>query len=200
MANQETQGNEKNKIRWHWQYAGAIALYVLNVDWIIMPKLKFWGLSGWLLFVVTSVLAVLELYLGYLFWDWFRRVSVPELAKHAAQSEMVQEAIEMSKEIQKELKKVGLWEKLKTRIINFLFNTYKKATDHNNRFMKWLKRGGNIGMFAFGINPEPGTRTFGAIFCGTTSWRNGLYPLALGNIFRVAYMVGLWEVIFRIFK
>lgn len=178
-------------MKWHWQYAGVIALYILNVDWIIMPKLKFWGLGGWWLFVVTSILAVLELYFGYLFWDWFRRVAV--------QSEMVQGAIEVGAEINWELKKTGFWHKFKDKPIAYFFVTFKKATDENSRFMKWLKRGGNLGMFICGINPEPGTRTIGAIFCGTTGWKNGLYPLALGNIFRVAYMVGLWEAIFKIF-
>lgn len=187
-------------MRWHWQYGGAIALYILNVDWILMPKLKWLGLNGWLLFAVTSILAVLELYLGYLFWDWFRRVAVKEFAKRAAQSDMVQEAIEMGAEIKNDLTEAGLWDKFKSRVINFLFNAYHQATDENHRFMKWLKRGGGMGMFLFGINPEPGTRTFGAIFCGTTGWKNGLYPLAMGNILRVAYMVGVWDIIFRLFK
>lgn len=187
-------------MHWHWHYAGAVALYALNVDWIIMPKLKFIGLGGWWLFLVTSVLAVLELYLGYLFWDWFRRVAVVEFAKRAAQSNVVQEAIEVSVEIKKELKKADVWDEVKNKIITYFFTTFKKATDESSRFMKWLKRGGNIGMFICGINPEPGTRTIGAIFCGTAGWKNGLYPLALGNILRVAYMVGIWDIIFRIFK
>jgi len=187
-------------VKWHWQYAGAIALYALNVDWIIMPKLKLLGLAGWWLFTITSILAVLELYLGYLFWNWFRRIAVQEFARHAAQSEVVQEAIEMGSEIKKDLKKADLWDKIKNRIINYFFTTFKKSTDENSRFMKWLKRGGSIGMFICGINPEPGTRTIGAIFCGTTGWRRGLYPLALGNILRVAYMVGLWDILFKILQ
>jgi len=187
-------------MRWHWQYGGAIALYVLNVDWIIMPKLKLHSLEGWWLFGVTSVLAVLELYLGYLFWDWFRRVAVKEFAKRAAQSDMVQEAIEVGVEIKNDLQEAALWNKFKNRIITFLFNTYRQATDENNRFMKWMKRGGAVGMFLCGINPEPGSRSAGAIFCGTACWKNGLYPLAIGNVLRVAYMVGIWDVIFKLFK
>ena len=92
-------------MRWHWQYAGAIALYVLNVDWVIMPKLKLLGFGNWLLFITTCLFAVFELYFGYLFWDWFRRVAVPEFAKYAAKSEVVQEAREISTEIKNELKK-----------------------------------------------------------------------------------------------
>lgn len=187
-------------MKWHWQYFGAAILYILNVDWVIMPKLKFLGLGGLQFFVVTSILAVLELCFGYLFWDWFRRIAVPELAKRAIQSEVAREAIEVGMEIKKELKELELWDKLKNKVIIFLFNSYKKATDPKRRLMKWLKRGGNIGMFALGANPEPGTRMIGTIFCGTSGWKGGLYPLALGNIFRVAYMVGLWETMFRFFK
>ena len=187
-------------MRWHWQYAGAVALYAFNVDWIIMQTLKLLGLGGWNLFVVTSVLSVLELFCGYLFWEWFRYIAIQEFASSATQSGVVQEAIGMGKEIRDELKKADLWDKIKGRVINFLFDTYKQAANPDNRFMRWFKRSGNIGMFACGINPEPGTRTIGAIFCGTAGWKKGLYPLAIGNTLRVAYMVGIWDVIFKLFK
>lgn len=187
-------------MKWHWQYIVPPLLFILNVDWTLMPIIQSWGLKGWSLFIVSSILAVTELICWYRFWEWFRKVSVPEFASRAKENKKVQETIALGKEIHGDLKKAGLWDKIKTKILGFCFNTYEKATDENNKLMAWIKRGGNVTMIGLGISPEPGTRTFGAVVCGVTGWKNGLYPLAIGNIMRIAYMVGLWHIIFLLFK
>lgn len=187
-------------MRWHWQYLVPPLLIALNVDWILMPLIKGTGANGWLLFEITSVLAVSEIVCWYHFWKWFRKIAVPEFARRATKNKDVREAIELGKEIKFDLRMAGLWDEIKTKVIRYSFKIYEKTTDENNRFMKWIKGSGAIAMIILGVSPEPGTRTFGAMFCGITGLKNGLYPLAIGNILRVAYMLGIWQVVFSFFK
>lgn len=186
-------------MRWHWQYLVPPLILILNVDWVLLPLIKSYGVGGWTLFVGTSILAVTELICWYWFWKWFRKTSLIEFAHRAKKGEEIQKAIALGREIEFDLKMAGLWDEIKAKILNYIFNSYKKATDENNRLMRCIKRGGAGAMIILGVSPEPGTRTFGAIVCGVTGWKNGLYPLAIGNILRVAYMVGLWQVIFSLF-
>ena len=184
---------------WHWQYLVPPLILILNVDWVLMPIIKGWGIDSLTLFIGTSILAVTELICCYWFWKWFRKTSLVEFAHRAKKRKEVQEAIALGKEIEFDLKMAGLLDEIKAKILNYIFNSYEKATDENNRLMRWTKRSGTGAMIILGVSPEPGTRTFGAIVCGVTGWKKGLYPLALGNILRVAYMVGLWQVIFSLF-
>lgn len=187
-------------MHWHWQYLVPPALAFLSVDWILMPAIQARGVTGWYLFILTSILAIAELFC-WLYWaKWFRSVALVEFAKKAAKTKEIQEAIALGKEIRNEMKSKEIWTRAKNKVVDYSFGLFQKVTDENNRFVKWLKRGGAITMFLFGINPEPGTRTIGAIFCGTTGWKNGIYPLAVGNVARVAYMVGLWHIIFKFFN
>lgn len=187
-------------MRWHWQYLTPFILLFLGVDWAFMPMIKSYGVNNWVLFSFTSILSIVELVCWYLFWKWFRKVPVLEFANRVVETKKIQEGIELGKKIQATLKKAGLWEKIKTMILDYIFNTYRWATSENNRFMKWAKRGGSFGMVGLGACPEPGTRIFGTVFCGTTGWQKGLYLLAIGDIMRVGIMVGIWHVIFSLLK
>lgn len=187
-------------MKWHWQYLVPILLTILNVDLILMPMIKGWGMRGWLLFSVVSVLAVIELFCWFFWARWFRQVALVEFAKRAVEKKEVQDAIALGKEIHNDLKRAGIWESIKEKAMDFGFNTFQKATDENSRFVKWLKRIGGFGLWILGISPEPGTRTFGAICCGATGWKTGIFPLAVGNVMRVGYMLGVWHAIFRFFE
>lgn len=187
-------------MNWHWQYLIPPLLTILNVDWILMPIIQGRGVTGWLLFAIVSALAVAELFC-WLHWAiWFRSVALVEFAQKAARVAEVQEAIALGKEIRYDLKETGMWEKNKEKVIDYCFATFKKATNENNRFIRWVKRGGGLGLLILGIFPEPGTRTLGAICCGVMGWKKGIYPLAIGNIMRVGYMVGLWHLVFKLFS
>ncbi len=188
-------------MKWHWQYLIPLILTVSNVDWILMPIIRLAGINGWRLFIVISVLEIFELLLWYWFWEWFRKVAVLiEFKQYAKNDKRIQDAIKLGEEIQAELKKTGILDKTKDKVMSFFFNTLCKYTDENNRFIKRVKRGRNIAMLLLGLDPYPGGRTFGIIFCGSAGWKNGLYPLAIGNTLRVAYTIGIFNYIISIFK
>src|SRR3989344_3063101 len=111
-------------MRWHWQYLVPLLILTLNVDWMLMPLIKSWGVSSWILFVATSILAVIELLCWYWFWNWFRKTSVPEFAQRAKKREEIREAIALGKEIELDLKMAGLLDEIKAKILNYVFNSY----------------------------------------------------------------------------
>ncbi|MDO8495394.1 MAG: hypothetical protein Q7S32_02605 [bacterium] len=178
---------------WRWQYIIPIISIFANIDFVVLPLIRSLGVGGLNLFLVVLPLALIELYAWYWFWDWFRKVAVPEMvAKKIAQDERVQEAISLGKEIKIELKQSGRLQ----QIVEYFFRTFSSATDENSRLFKKIRRGGHVVMFLMGAEPWPGGRTVGVIFCGATGWKRGFYTLALGNVVHVAYVVGLWNLIF----
>ncbi len=188
-------------MKWHWQYIIPITLIISNVDWILMPTIRLLGINGWRLFIIISVLEILEMIVWYFFWKWFKRVTVlVEFKEYAKSDSRVKDAIKLEEEIRAELKETGILDKTKDKIISFFFNTLSKYTDDNNRFIKKVKRGRNIAMLLLGLDPYPGGRTFGTIFCGSTGWKNGLYSLAVGNTLRVAYTIGIMNYLISLFQ
>jgi hypothetical protein len=172
--------------KWHWQYAGAFLLFLLNVDLVLVPLFRKAGIQGLLLFALASFLGTVGLICWFLFWSWFGKLVI--------QSRQVQEGINLGREIEKELRKSGL----RDRIMDFLFRTFAWATKKDNKIFKLLKAGGYFLMFAAGTIPEPGTRTASVIFCATSNSKRGLFFLALGDILHMAYIVGGWEFIFQL--
>lgn len=187
-------------MKWHWQYTAPPLLVGLSVDWVLMPLIRFLGIKGWEFFVIIAILATIELPAWFLFWRWFCRVPVIEFAKIAAEKNYVKEAVKLGKEIEAELKIAGIWEKIKNKIINYLFNTFRKATDENNKFVKMIKSGRHWAMFFLGAEPYSGGRVFGVILCGSADWKNGLYSLAAGNLIRVAYTIGIFNYVISLFQ
>ncbi len=56
-------------------------------------------------------------------------------------------------------------------------------------------------MFFLGWEPfVAGGRIAGVLFCATLGWKAGLCTLLFGNIFHIAYMIGVWSLIFRFIK
>ncbi len=179
-------------MRWHWQYLGVLVLAIFNIDLVLIPILKKLGVSGMNLFWIGSFWATIELLCRYWFWIWFRKVVIPETASQKiAESEYLQEGIELGTELKSHLQQHGYLQKLE----NYFIKTYSKATDENNRIVKWIRRGGHTAMLLLGIDPYPGGRTIGVIFCGIFGWRKHLYALAIGNIIHIAYIVGAWNMI-----
>ena len=183
-------------MRWHWQYPVFLLSVGLNVDWLI-PILLRRDLSRWQVFFVASLIGTVEIFIWYQFWKFFRKMVVPELIQKLARNKHVKEAIELGRNIHWRLKEVGLWDK----IIYFLYRKYRWFADDNNPTVRRIKRWGYPAMLMLGVEPFVwGGRVTGVIFCAPISWRRGLYTLAVGNIIRIAYMIGLWSFVFHLFK
>jgi len=171
-----------------WPFLPSIIVMFLNIDFVVIPFLKNKGLNIWELFFISSFLATLELGYWYWFWGW--------LIKTIKTVGPIKDSIAFGKEIGRDLKRQGLLERIK----EFFLKKYSWATDHNNRVLKWIRRGGHISLILAGVMPEPGTRTIGVIFCRTLKSKLGFVSLSFGNVLHIGYMVGLWEFIFRLFK
>lgn len=180
-------------MRWHWQYLIGILIFILNVDLVLVPLLKFkFGINGWSLFWIILILANMEMYGWYWFWGWWKHGVFSNFFAKRLQDKRVQEVLELGKDIRHTLTLTGQWQKAK----DFFFNVFAWATDDGNRFLKRIKRGGYPVLFFMAVEPLPGGRTVGVVFCGMINWRGGLLALMLGNAVHVGWVVGLVNWIF----
>src|SRR3989344_9482730 len=116
-------------MKWHRQYLIAITLAVLNVDWVLMPIIRLTGIAGLWFFIIIGILGTIELYIWFWFWKWFRVNPLKELALKAKGDRRVQEAIFIGEDIQSDLKKAEVWDDIKYKVKNYLYNTFQKTTD-----------------------------------------------------------------------
>lgn len=173
-----------------WPFLVSIVMaWPLNVDWSILPSLKgFSALSNFQIFLIGSILATGELLYWYWFWRWFGRF--------LANRENIKMTIAFGKDIVFDLKEDGYLD----RLITHFQKTFCWAVDPKRVYMKIIKASGYVGLFLLGIEPiVPGGRVAGVIFCGTLGSKKGLVVLAAGNVLHIAYMVGIWNMVFKIF-
>ena len=184
-------------MKWHWQYLTPLLMIASSMDMVIMPVLESFEISGWRLFWITSLVSTAKLYIWYFFWKWFRKMAIPELVRHKLlQSGDIQEGLALGKEIERKLRGEGLAE----RIAEYCHYLYKKYTDEDSKLVKRIKRGGHLGMLMLGVLPNSIFRAAGVTCCATFGWHRGMYSLLIGNIGHIAYMVGVWDLIFSFFK
>lgn len=171
-----------------WPFMAAIAVALLNIDFVVVPSLLRGGFSGFRLFLLAGFLSTAELVFWYWFWGW--------LIKKVIRAKDVRESIDFGKQIGSELKKEGYIERVKM----FFVQKFYWAINRKNRIAKMVKTGGAFSMILIGAFPEPGTRIIGIVFCRTTRWKKGFYFLAIGNILHLSYIVGGWSSIFSLFQ
>lgn len=164
---------------------GAIALFVANVDLLIIPYiLQPMNLSFWTMFWVSMLIANLEILGWFYFWRWFAWKWLPKREK-------IEEAVEFVKSVIELLKEHGL---LKTIIIKALW-TFRWATNPNRLLS--LKKLGHFWMFFLGAEPFfTGGRLLGVVLCAATRWKAGLISLCIGNAIHVYISIRTWNLIF----
>ncbi|MBI2676632.1 MAG: hypothetical protein HYX21_01585 [Candidatus Yanofskybacteria bacterium] len=173
----------------HWQFKGALVLAALNVD-VWCPVLRWLGVGPWKIFFVLLPTALVGMLGWWAFWHWFRRKAIPEIIEENAK---MQEAIKLGKKTHQVLKISGQW----NLIVKFA-KSFSKATDPNNRLIKWVKRYGHLAVFGLGAEPLPALRTLCLIFCDSIGWRGGIYTLIFSDILHVAVIVWGWNKIFSL--
>ncbi len=171
-----------------WPFLGAVVLAILNVDWVLAPLIRSFVDSMLLLFVILVILANAELLGWFHFWRWFFTSFIPR--RHE-----IRETVEFAKEIGTELKQKGYID----RVVDHFESTFRWATNPNQWLFRVIKTGGHFGMVFLGFEPfVAGGRLVGVLFCATTGWKAGIYPLCVGNAIHILVVIGSWEIIFYI--
>jgi hypothetical protein len=184
MGSFKTKGSFK-KICELWPILSAIAVTVLNIDFILTPALIKLEIPIFLLLSLLYVVSTLELRYWFWFWTWAWDLFFPVLI-HIRK---VSEDIALVKEFGTELKEKGYLARAKI----LLFKIINGALDEKNIIVKFIKWGGAFSLILIGASPESGSRIIGIIFCKMFRWKNGFYPLALGNLIHVTYIVLGWK-------
>ncbi len=166
----------------------VIIATVLNFDYFLAPILRRGlGLSCWSLLIVGMCLSVSEALYEYWFFGWLVNF-IKEYGK-------IKETIRFGKKISRELERDGYID----RIVNYFKYNFDKAIDPDNKVVKAIKAGGWLTLFVAGLEPFPTGRTIGIILSRIAGSRKALYTVMIGNLIHVAIVVGVWELLFRIF-
>lgn len=203
MSNGE-QTSKQRKGWWHWQYPALTLLSIFNADSFLIPTLQGFGVVGWRLYYYVVPIATVEIFLWYLLLAWFGRVAVPEitkaretLANKLVGEREVKEGLFLAKRVWKLLQDSGLLE----WIVGYAERIYAKMHLKLDRLIQKLNHRRHLAMLILGAEPFiAGGRFAGVLFCLKFKWPAGLLTLALGNLFHIAYMLGLWKIIFYLFK
>ena len=206
---------EPKKRKWYsyWPLLIMVAEVILNTDWVITPMLikrgvffNFpifpinWDLSWFIpkltyfeVFLWVSIISIPTSLGWYWLWGWLG-ILIIETAK---EKEAVQEAVTLWKKIVLVLEKGDILELAK----DWFVSTFTWATDDNNRWLKYLRRGGYTALFIVSALPISGGRLVATIFCRSTDPKKGLTLMILGETVKNAIMVyGFWNLIFWLFS
>lgn len=202
---------ECKKRKWYsyWPFLIIVVEIVFNIDWIITPILIkrgmffnfpifpiHWDLS-WLIpklsyfevFIWISSLSVPTTLGWYWLWGWLGDLIV-ETAKT---KEAFLEAVTIWKKIIIALERGDILELVR----DWFVDTFNWATDNNNKWLKYLRRGGYTALFIISALPVSGGRLVATIFCRSIDTKKGLTILILGETLKNAIMVyGFWNLIF----
>lgn len=174
-------------------------MLITNVD-ICVPFLKLLKISWIAVFFITWPIAIAELCMWWLFWQWFEKIAYPEI-RDAAKSRVTsngaaQEGIDLWHDIKNHLEE--LWFMFKELVISHFLKVYTTATDKENITITRIKKWGHIFVLLLGVAPIPTTRTITAIICSVTKWRSGFAILLIGDILHVAGIILGWKMLFHV--
>ncbi|PJE51350.1 MAG: hypothetical protein COV29_01180 [Candidatus Yanofskybacteria bacterium CG10_big_fil_rev_8_21_14_0_10_36_16] len=176
-------------IKKNWPFLIPLVMIFLNVELIIIPGLMTWGMGGFELFVVSSIIATLSLFVWHVFWMWFIKNKIEPLS----QKDTIKDDIKFGREMAVVLSEKGYFDQAK----NYFVKKYYKIFHPSNPFIKKIKTGGYMAMASMVIFlPYPGVRTSFVVFCCATKWQRGFIFLIFCNICRMAYITGIWTLIF----
>jgi len=206
--------NVKYPKHWYnyWPLLVAMIVAIINVDGVVIPSLHLRWLSILSLKVVDlsyiiPELSLLQIFIcvvmisvpGNIFWYWLWGWLGKLIFELIKKQKTVQEGIELGKEIESAIHPVLKKKRFVDRTKEYLTETFKWATDEDNKYLKRLKRGGYATLFLMSASPEPGGRVVATIFSRSFDSKKGLVSLILGDTFKNFYMVfGFWNLVFRL--
>lgn len=158
-----------------------------DLSWLI-PQLSYFEVFVWI-----SIISVPTTLGWYWLWGWLGRL----ILETAKKRETVQEAMSLWKKILSALEQGNLL----GLIEDWFISSFNWATDNNNWWLKYLRRGGYTALFIVSALPVSGGRLVATIFCRTADPVKGLTLLIFGETIKNAFMVyGFWNLVFWIFS
>lgn len=210
-------GLERSKVSRKWYEYWPVLIIaieiILNTDWVVTPILIKRGvffnfpifpiswdlsqlipeLSNFQVFVLISFVSIATSLGWYWLWGWLARIII-ETAK---EKESVQEAMTLWNKVVLVLKRGGLIELVK----KWFISTFNWATNNDNWWLKYLKRGGFMALVVVSAIPVSGGRLVATIFCRSINSKKGLWFMILGETIKNAFIVyGFWNLVFWIFS
>ena len=174
-----------------WPVAAMLALFPLQTELLIAsapawaPKIGMGRLAA---FWIIAGIATFKLYWGYWFWRWVIHLIADTERFHRVQS-VIREGATLIRA-----------EGLSDRFFAELKLRHRPDQWREHRVLKAARRLGYIILFGFGAAPMYGARGPLGPVLAAAKWRDGVTALALGNIVRIAYLMGGMELLRHLAK
>ncbi len=197
---------------WPFLIVGVVSFFY--IDGMVIPTLTkrhliYWGIDladlSWLIpnlsissrFLIAEIISIPEIIYSYWFLGWLGRLTASLAkklaAKEAQEEEIIKDLIERGESIKLQLEQEGYIDWIQSKLVQ----RWKKITDEDNKFWRYLKRGGIGAFMLFAISPEPFARTAAMIACRTIGNKRYLTLLIICDAIKTGYMVLGWHVVFH---
>lgn len=169
-----------------WPVLVMLALFPLQTELLIAsapawaPKL---GIGRLVAFWIIAAVGTSKLYIGYWFWRWVIRLIADTERFHRVQG-VVRDAAMLIRA-----------EGLSDRFFAELKLHHKPDEWRKHPAVVAARGAGYVALFGFGAAPLYGTRGPLGPVLAAAHWRGGVTALALGNIVRIAYLMGGLELL-----
>ncbi len=211
LKNDEEPVEPDRPLKWYnyWPLLVIAVEILLNTDYVVVPILMKRGiffnfpifsfnwdlrwllpeLSNFEVFIWISLISIPTSLGWYWLWGWIGKVII----KTAKEKEAVKEAVSLYRKIALALKRGGFVELTK----DWFVETFNWASSDDNRYLKYLKRGGYLALVIVSAIPISGGRLVATIFCRSINSRKGLWFMIMGETIKNAFIVyGFWNLIF----
>ena len=148
-------------------------------------------LSLWQIFWIASILSATISTYFYWFLGWLFRQSKNRAKKLAETEPLIEEGVELGKEIKKNYG---------AKLCDYYEKIVEWARSEDNKIVKRIKKGGLISILILSAIPEPGTRTVATVCARSWNSRTALALVIVGETFKNIYVLGLWSLVFWLFS
>lgn len=172
--------------KWHellhlWPVIVWVCLMPVQPDVLIFSA-PVWsaelGVGMVLICVGIAVLATAKMYISYWFWRWVSRL-IADTERYRRLKSLAHEAASIVRA-----------EGLADRFFDEIRIRHQPDVWREHKIFRMARWAGYLALLGMGVAPASGTRGTCIPFLAATKWREGLHALALGNAFRVAYLMG----------
>jgi hypothetical protein len=169
-----------------WPVAMMLALFPLQTE-LLIASAPAWapemGIGRLAAFWIIAGIATLKMHWGYWFWRWVIHLIADTERFHRLQV-VVREGAALIRA-----------EGLSDRFFAELKLRHKPDEWREHRILRTVRGVGYVGLFGIGVAPWYGARGPLGPVLAAAKWRDGVTALALGNVVRIAYLMGGLELL-----